>query len=67
MPCLPDSAAVANWVLLPSVHNQWQLDHYEMPPDVPPMWIPSFGHGRNDLPSNPPSITGLVPRDVVDD
>ena len=49
------------------VHNQWQLDHHEMPPDVPPMWIPSLGHGRNDFPSNPPSTTGLVPRDVVDD
>ena len=67
VPCLSGSAAVADRVLLPPVHNQRQLDNYTTPHDVPPVWIPSLGHGRDDLPSNPPSFAGLVPSHVVDD
>jgi hypothetical protein len=43
------------------------LDNNTMPFDVPPLWIPSVGHGRDDLPSNPTSFAGLVPSHVVDD
>jgi hypothetical protein len=43
------------------------LDNNAMPFDVPPLWIPSVGHGRDDLPSNPTSFAGLVSSHVVDD
>jgi len=49
------------------MYNQRQLDNHPLPLDVPPMWIPGFGDGRNDLPSNPTSFAGLVSRYVVDD
>jgi hypothetical protein len=49
------------------VYDQRQLDHYTMPSDVPPMWLPSLGHSWDDIPSNPTSSTGLVPSHVVDD
>src|SRR5437870_2033375 len=67
LPCLPGSAAVAERILLPPVHDQRQLDNNTMPFDVPAMWVSSFGHCGDDLPSNPPSIAGLVPSYVVDD
>lgn len=67
LPRLPGSVAVASWILLSPVYNQRQLDHHQMPSDVPPMWIPSLGYGWDDFPSNPTSLTGLVSSHVVDD
>jgi len=43
------------------------LDNHPMSLDVPPVWVPGFGYGGDDLPSNPNSFAGLVPSYVVDD
>jgi hypothetical protein len=67
MPRLPGSAAVADRILLSPVQNQWQLDNHTVPHDVPRVWIPSFCHGWNNLPSNPPPLAGLVSSHMASD